>query len=355
MTLSRRHLLLAGTAGPLLASCATDLSRYQNDSVPTLATRLGVCQAVFARLKAGQALAPTAITGCSADAAGRADAVFQAASLTKPVVAWGALRLTRSGHLDLEAPISHYLRQGYTHYHSALRRSPGDPSDTVPIDTLARIPVATLLNHTSGLPNWTSNKLAAAFDPGSRWQYSGEGYVLLQAVIEAVTGMPISQFMDEQVFKPLGMRDSSLVWQDRFADQVVHGESATGVFKGIRFRFPVAAASLYTTAADYMQFVAALAADAEMVSLILSKPVEVDAALGLAWGYGWGIERTNNGLNLWQWGNNPGFRTFVMFSPSSKDGFVIFTNHEQGMPLAVALAHQTLPSSHNAFRFDMVG
>jgi CubicO group peptidase (beta-lactamase class C family) len=355
MPLSRRHLLLASTATPLFASCASDLWRYRGESLPGLAASLGVCAATFCTLKAGSPQPAAAVSGCANPGSVPADAVFQAASLTKPVVAFGALRLALAGELDLRAPVSRFLPQGYRHFRGVLRRSSGDASDHVLATTLSPMTVASLLNHTSGLPNWTSGELTAAPEPGRRWRYSGEGYVLLQAVIEAIAGTPITSFMDQQVFGPLRMHDSSFVWQDKHAGRAVHGFSASGHAREVRFPYPVAAASLYTTASDYARFLSALLADERLVSLSLAEPVPVSADLGLEWGYGWGIERSANGVNLWHWGNNPGFRAFTMVSPASKDGFVIFTNSDRGMALAVPLAQQTLSADHNAFRFSMVG
>jgi CubicO group peptidase (beta-lactamase class C family) len=353
MPLHRRGLLVAGSAVPFLAACSTGLWRYRGEEVSALATRLGVCAAVYATLLGGRPQPPVAISGCGA--ATRADAIFQAASLTKPVAAFAALQLVLSGELDLRAPVSRYLPGGYTHYRSVLRRGPGDPSDPVPAETLAWMPVATLLNHTSGLPNWSSSGLRLASVPGERWRYSGEGYVLLQAVIEAVCGKAFEPFVQEQVFQPLGMVDSSLVWPVKDVSRTVPGQSAGGTSRGAVFRFPVAAASLHTTANDYARFMAAWAGHDRLLALTLSRPVSVDRGLGLAWGYGWGIERTGRDDVLWQWGNNPGFRSFAMFSASSKDGFVILTNHHKGMPLAASLAFQSLPGEHHAFRFRMVG
>ena|GEM_PF-2497396 len=133
------------------------------------------------------------LSGCSSPRGAAGDAIFQAASLTKPVVAFAALRLVREGRLDLQAPVSRYLPVGYAH-----RKNPfGGPSarefDQVTAQTLTRIPVSTLLNHSSGLPNWTSGMPAPEFEPGQRWQYSGEGYLLLQSVIAAVMGKDIGR------------------------------------------------------------------------------------------------------------------------------------------------------------------
>lgn len=347
--LTRRHLLLAGAAAsPLLVSCAANLSRYQGQPVADVAARLGVCAAAFATLRAGQVLPTEVVGSCGA----APDAVFQAASLTKPVVAYGALRLVQAGQLDLQAPVSRYLPKGYVHYQHVLRRAPGDARDTVPASTLARIPVASLLNHTSGLPNWTSGALAPGFDPGQRWRYSGEGYVLLQTVMEAITGVPIAPWMEAQVFAPLGMRDSSLVWKSAYDNRAVPAHGTTG---GVRWVLPVAAASLYTTAGDYARLLAAFVADEQLLALALSAPVAADKALGLEWGYGWGIERTQAGPLLWQWGNNPGFRNFAMVSPTTRDGFVLLTNSDRGMALAAPLAQRVLPGEHPVFQSPLLG
>lgn len=350
MAITRRHLLLTGAAAsPLLASCAADLTRHQGRPVAEVAASLGVCAAAFATLRAGQVQTAAVAGHCNA----APDAIFQAASLTKPAVAYGALRLVLAGQLDLQAPVAHYLPRGYVHYQHALRRAPGDASDTVPASTLARIPVASLLNHTSGLPNWTSGTLAPAFDPGQRWRYSGEGYVLLQAVMEAITGTPIGPWMQAQVFEPLGMRDSSLVWQRAYEGRAVHGNGAAA--GSLRWNAPVAAASLYTTAGDFARLLEAFVSDEGLLALVQSAPVVADKALGLEWGYGWGIERTAAGPMFWQWGNNPGFRNFAMLSPASRDGFVLLTNSDQGMALAAPLAQQVLPGEHPVFRSPLLG
>lgn len=348
----RRRLLVAGATLPLLASCAGGLGRYRADAVAALATRFSVCAAVYCLVKAGRAQPPVALSGCHAPTA--TDTIFQAASLTKPLTALAVLRLVQAGVLDLQAPVSRYLPRGYIQYRSSLRRGPGDPSYLVAADVLARIPLGTLLNHSSGLPNWSSTVLSLAFAPGERWQYSGEAYVLLQAVIEAVTGQPLARYMDEQVFQPLGMPDSSLVWHDGLAARAAVGTAAGGARRQLVFRWPVAAASLYTTASDYARLIEAFCADPALLALTLSRPVEVDRGLQLGWGYGWGIERRGADTVLWQWGNNPGFRAFAMFSASTQDGFVLLTNSDQGMPLAPALAEQSLPGEHPLFRFSMV-
>ncbi len=215
--------------------------------------------------------------------------------------------------------------------------------------------MSTLLNHSSGLPNWTSGALTPEFAPGERWQYSGEGYVLLQAVISAVTGLDIELCVSKYIFEPLGMRHSRLHLTEDIRKQLVNGNSWFGLGRQFDFSEPNAAASLYTTAEDYAKLISALLADTDLLSLTLANPVITDPELGLAWGYGWGVETAVGGPYLWQWGNNPGYRAFAMVSVSSGNGYVLLTNSERGMPLAASLARSTIPAEHGVFRFHMLG
>ena len=164
MSLSRRELLLAGASVPFLTACATDLSQYSDEPLPVLATRLGVCAASHVTLNAGRPGAPVQVSGCTSASPFHSDPVFQAASLTKPVIAFAALKLVRDGRLDLRAPVSHYLPEGYAHRQKPFNGPNDNPIDQVPASTLAHIPVGSLLNHSSGLPNWTRGALSPGDD-----------------------------------------------------------------------------------------------------------------------------------------------------------------------------------------------
>lgn len=80
----------------------------------------------------------------------------------------------------------------------------------------------------------------------------------------------------------------------------------------------------------------------------------VDSRLNLSWGNGWGIERVGSDTYLWQWGNNPGYRSFVMASPRTGAGFVLLTNSESGLALSEPIAKAVLPDAHRVFRFRML-
>src|SRR4029453_8782896 len=95
---------------------------------------------------------------------------FPAASLSKPVFAWAVRDLVRQGKIDLDRPLEEYVKLGLD----------GDAR---------KITAAHVLTHSTGLPNWRFQpgvSLASEFQPGIRWQYSGEGFVLLQRVVEKI-------------------------------------------------------------------------------------------------------------------------------------------------------------------------
>jgi CubicO group peptidase (beta-lactamase class C family) len=128
------------------------------------------------------------------------ETIFEAASLSKPVFAYLVLRLVDRGELDLDRPLAELLE---------YPRAAGDPR-------YRRITGRMVLSHGSGFPNWGGERLTLAFDPGTAYGYSGEGFVYLQKVVEHITGRSLEQLARAEVFEPLGMRWSSYVWQKRF-------------------------------------------------------------------------------------------------------------------------------------------
>src|SRR4030095_1153264 len=106
--------------------------------------------------------------------------VFEAASLSKPVMAYAALKLVDAGKLDLDKPLAQYLEKPYLE---------GD-------DRLNLITARRVLTHTTGFPNWRQQgqPLKIVFPPGERFSYSGEGFVYLQKVIERLTGQAFDDF-----------------------------------------------------------------------------------------------------------------------------------------------------------------
>jgi CubicO group peptidase (beta-lactamase class C family) len=175
---------------------------------------------------------------------------FAACSDTKPVFAYGVVKLCEKGMLDLDTPLTKFT----------TRRVTADPR-------IERITTRHVLNHTTGFPNWRQGKdLAIEFDPGSRNQYSGEGFSYLQSVVEEITHKSFVDFMHDDVLKPLGMTSSRVTFEEGtdYARQVArrHDENrkripdnpVTPQQRAENIARYGAAAMLTTTPADYATF-----------------------------------------------------------------------------------------------------
>jgi CubicO group peptidase (beta-lactamase class C family) len=276
-----------------------------------------------------------------------ADTVFEAASLSKPPVAYEAMREVAGWALVLDKPLAGYLAKPY------LNDAQG-----------AGITARRVLSHSSGLPNWARGRpLAVEFPPGSRWQYSGEGYVYLQRVLEKVTGQPLAELMRHRVLEPLGMKASSYVWRDEYERSYASPHDAAGT-PGVKER-PLqanAASSLHTTAPEYAALLAAMldpAAHADLlppaaVGTMLAPQIQVDARLGLWWGLGWGLEKWEGRLTFFHWGANDGFRSFALGDPVTGDGLVVFTNGAAGLELMDEVVRAVDGRAHPLFGFRML-
>ena len=353
-----RHLFVVTIAAALLAGCAS----FEQPVLPAadmhtaltqLAIRRGVCGVSVAVIKNRKLDSVESASGCTTDSALEADRVFQAASLSKPVFAYAVLKLVAQGKLDLDTPVVQYLPIGY--WHSSKAYLVSSPTELVKDVRLQTVTVRMALNHTSGLPNWANGALTFDLNPSNRWHYSGEAYVLLQRAVEAVTGMPLDQFMRQEIFNPLAMTHSDYILSPRVSQNLMAGSDKNGnPIKVSPILAPVAAFSLYTSAQDYGKFLEALLNDPVAIEKITQSPVMVDSGLNLNWGLGWGIQRSTHDTYLWHWGNNPGYRAFVMLSTQTGDGLVMLTNSANGLALAEPLTRQVLPGKHPVFRFHML-
>jgi CubicO group peptidase (beta-lactamase class C family) len=339
---------------PIVLICAalsgcTLLTKGSGDvSLEQLAIRHRVCSVAVAVIKNRQLQSIETASGCQAAMIPKRDTVFEVASLSKPVFAYAVLKLVEQGKLALDTPIAQYLPAGYA------QQSPFFvSSNTGQIgEKLDAITIRMALNHTSGLPNLDQRKPTLQTTPGQQWLYSGWGYSMLQKAVEAVTQKPLEKFIATSVFEPLGMAQSSYVFEPRFIPNFAVARGVdTELIQRPLLKEAVSAYSLHTSAEDYSRFVLAVLNDATLLKKITDKAVSVDTQLNLTWGLGWGIEQHANGTILWHWGNNPGYRSFVVVSTQSGDGLIMLTNSSNGLALARPLTKWVLPGAYKIFNF----
>lgn len=278
-----------------------------------------------------------------------AETVFEAASLSKPLVAFAALQLVDIGKIDLDEPLSRI----------ASVIVPADPASS-------NITARHVLTHTTGLPNWRRAEypLRTYFSPGSRFSYSGEGFVYLQSAIECLLDEPLENVMKRLVFEPLEMGRSSYLWQASFEENFAASHDGHGRV-GDKFK-PTsanAAYSLHTTALDYARFVVAAMNGTRLSEPTIRKwlspqvhvpvgrfealeidPPETDQ--GVAWGLGWGLEAATE--TFFHWGANPGANAFVIGTRAEQSALVLFTNSDNGLNIVPALLDECLPGERPA-------
>lgn len=308
------------------------------------------------------------------------DTLFEAASMSKPVFAYGVLQLAETQRLDLDRPLVSYHRPSYL---------PSDPR-------IDRITARHVLSHTSGLPNWGDDAkpetLRPVFDPGTRFKYSGEGFFWLQLAVERITGLGLDAYMRATLFEPAGMRHSAFAWDESLVPAVSFGHRDGAPVAGHgtrpvldllvpraqrwskpirdwlhedwlrvaaeldsanparRVRFVNAAGSLLTTATDYARFLSHVVKHAPRGTWELTEPtrtamlspqVAVRPDEPLWWGLGWTIERSADGWRCGHEGNNENlFTSYAGADPARGRALVILTNSAGGFGLYQRIARR---------------
>ncbi len=264
--------------------------------------------------------------------------LFQAASLSKVVLAYICMQLVDEEKINLDTPLYRYFD---------YRRMKDDPLSK-------SITARMVLNHTTGWPNWAQNPMQKAwasaplkiqYTPGKKWRYSGEGFVFLQLAIQNILQKDFQTIAKERVFKPLGMKNSSFVWEERFAETATYGHNSKNEPTGrSEYFLPNTAFSLLTTATDYTLFLKALMKERLTEMLAVEIPVydsekPDDNAKHLFWGLGLGIQKNELGKLAWHWGDNGDYKTFFIIYPEKQQLLVCFTNSVNGLKLMKPLAN----------------
>jgi CubicO group peptidase (beta-lactamase class C family) len=292
--------------------------------------------------------------------------LFQAASISKPVTAMGALRLVQQGKLALDEDVNVRLTSWKV-----------PPGPTTTPAAMERVTLLRLLSHSAGTnmhavqgfrpgeplpsllqvlegtaPAWAAG-VRVTSAPGKAFQYSGGGYCIVQQLIQDVSGRPLAAYMRAVVLDPLGMVDSTL---DPPPPAIEHrspatapaarayacGHDATGRVIDGRWRIhpAAAAAGLWTTPTDLARFAielrrqAAGASDGvvlnrESARLMLVPQID-NVSCGLFIAKRKDPTPTPTTTRFYHSGSNEGFRCFMLMSVEGGDGVIIMTNADRG-------------------------
>ena len=275
------------------------------------------------------------------------DSLFQVASLSKWLTAWGVMTLVEQRRIDLDGPVSRYLTRWrlppseFDNDEVTIRRllshTAGLTDDLgfrgfAPDQTVPSIEQE--LRHTSDALPGVSGVVRVGVRPGTTWRYSGGGYLILQLVIEEVTRESFNDYMRRAVFEPLGMDASTFVDPD--PDHLAEFYAPDGSH-AVHYEFTaLGAASLYTSAADLTRFLQAQVSgsDAAPPGRGVLRPATLDAMhtpqaylLGLpVWGLGATLYAPNGAGGFivgHDGGNAPAINTTARVDPATGDGILV--------------------------------
>jgi CubicO group peptidase (beta-lactamase class C family) len=283
--------------------------------------------------------------------AGGADRVddgtlFQAASISKPVTAAGALRLVETGALSLDEDANRSLTSWKIPENELTARHPvtlrGLLSHSAGM-TVAGFPgyaagaeLPSLVQILDGERPANTAPVRVEIEPGTTFRYSGGGYTVVQLLMEDVTARHFPSLMRELVLEPAGMSNSTFeeplprAWWSRAA--TAHGTNGKPIRGSWRTYPEMAAAGLWTTPTDLARFAIEVWRSYHGTSAkLLSRAAARTMLTRQVGDYGPGFALPSAGVFRFQHGGgNEGYKSYLVLSVETGDGVVIMTNGESG-------------------------
>lgn len=305
---------LQKTENPFFDNDAEIEKWLQENKVPTLG--LGIIEnGKLKQIKVFGAIAK--------DASAPYNTIFNVASLTKPVTAMVALKLVSLGKWSLDESIYKYWI---------------DP-DIANDPRNKKLTTRLILSHQTGFPNWRwlneDKKLNFQFDPGTKYQYSGEGLEYLRKALEYKFKKSLQQLADELIFQPLKMDDTRYIWDKNIdTSRLAIGYDKNGnAYETIKNKTPNAADDLLTTIEDYGTFLISVMNGDGVTKQVFDEMTskQIASTKGKYFGLGFEIYDLGNGeYALSHGGSDNGVQTIVFIFPKTKQGLLIFTNSDTG-------------------------
>lgn len=342
---------------PLIAACSMNsgqntephplLSEYDS-VIPQLLKKRGVPGIAFAVIQNGSVVVTRAYGYSRVDPAALVSDTtrFNVGSVSKAMTAWGVMKLVEEKVVNLDQEVDKYLKRWHL---------PDTKFDN------RKVTVRRLLNHTSGLSTYPISeslngypvgsalppveealsrvypvfgRLRLVEKPGENYHYNNGNYIILQLLIEDVTGKPFHEYMDSVVFKPLNMKNTSY----RFTDEMAIGYDENNEAYGSYDYVEKGSGGVVTTARDLALFLCAIDGNGELkpgrgilkpetVDMMLTPTLETKGLSGL--GYQMNLLR-KFGYFISHEGANEGFRSIFLFDPQKHSGIVILSNSDKG-------------------------
>ena len=286
------------------------------------------------------------------------DAMFWIASMTKPITGTAVLMLQDEGKLSVDDPVAKYVPEL-----AEVKTADGTPGN---------LTLRHLMTHTSGLAESTTEEKNAAmslkdlvpgfagrplqFKPGTKWQYCQSGINTLGRIVEIVSGQSYPDFLQQRLFTPLGMVDTTFYPN---AMQIPRIATTYKLDKGVLVaakvpsdfdpanvgHYPAPNGGLYATASDYARFCQMLLNDGSLDGKRYLKPESVtlmrtistgELKTGFTDGNGWGLtacvvrapQGVSAALSPGSFGHGGAYGTQVWIDPVKKRAFILMVQRQ---------------------------
>jgi CubicO group peptidase (beta-lactamase class C family) len=360
-------LLLCASAAPLLAQATRAPSRLPEPlraEIRRLLDSSGVASVSVAVARDGAVLWEEGFG--YADLERRIPAtpttLYSLASISKPFTATAVLRLVQQGRVNLDRPVDEYLGG------MRLTGLAGDRADA----TVRRV-----LSHTAGLPlhyrffyagdsatpdvpRTIERYGRVMFPPGEVYEYSNLGFGILGELIAHVSGMPFEQYMRDSVFRPLGLRATTVSTGAGLANSAVRYDDHHHPIAFYDFDHRGASA-VYSSADELVRFgmfnlkerpAGVRAAPIADSTIDLMQHVATPGDTARGYGLGWGIDTDFGVRRIQHTGGMPGVATILALYPAERVVVVVLSNQSTGLPFRIAsdVAAAVLPPAYESAR-----
>jgi CubicO group peptidase (beta-lactamase class C family) len=277
------------------------------------------------------------------------ETLFQPASLGKPIVAMAALHFVETGLLNLDRDVNEQLASWQVpensltqHQRVTLRRLLSHSAGVTVAGFVGYrqgMAVPNLQQILDGLPPANSDPILVDITPGTQERYSGGGYMIVQQLLEDVTGKPLPALLQQVVLQPLGMTSSVADWPlpESLHSLAAHGHRADGSpIAGGWHTYPEvgAGASMWSTPSDISRFVIQLmdayrGGGADLISQAMATEMLSPQINNR----GLGPLVYDDGGDLFYFmhpGANDGYKSVLVGYPERQQGVVIMTNSDNG-------------------------
>lgn len=276
--------------------------------------------------------------------------LFQAASISKSLTAYGALTLVAHKKLALDKLANHYLTSWkipdnpFTQGHPVLIKELMDMTGGLSVSGFPGYPqnakLPTALDILNGTAPANTQSIRVFYQPGSRYFYSGGGYQVLQQVVTDLSQQNFNLFMNQQVLKPIGMTNS--LYQYPLMDKRLLNLAAPGFtgwsdkkIKGGWYNYKCAGAcGMWSTPTDLAKFLLNVSHSfhgkpnglipQSLAKQMLTRQKNTDFGLGVV------VGGHGKGLYFWKAGHNYGYHSLIIMFPNTGKGLAIMTNSESG-------------------------